>query len=94
MDDAYADEISNNLLNEIINDSLEPILNENSIILKKLQNIFFNNKEIAQNERINENIFFSFEENEKTENNGFRIKHINDLLRMIYNFLVSMVLGI
>lgn len=91
IDEAYAEEISKAMLTDVLNESLDPILARKSIIGDKLHCIFLKKDSSNKN---NENIFFQFEEKEEINVEYFKNKHINELLKMMYNTLIALVKGI
>ena len=91
-DEVNVEEITRNLLNDIMNDCLSPILVEKGKIFHKLKQIFLKKPNLIFVN--NEKISFKLSDDEEISLALFQNKHINEIYKYMYNSLIEMVFGI
>lgn len=89
-DELYVEEITRNLINEILNEFWTSTFLEKNRVFHKLKHFFLKTPLIVNNEKI----AFKMPDDVEISLALFQNKHINELFKYLYNSLIELVLSI
>ena len=90
-DEIYLDEITKTVLNDVISDALDPFLHKKSSFSPVFSRVFLQKNEEKTYEN-NEKISFFLNEKKTLVPEFFLNKHINELMKFMYDSLIELVL--